>query len=70
MAVVDEENAKNLADPFACVRADTFQGTRGGIYLRDTQPALHGAAYKYLIVRFAANGEAIDIIPTNVVTLP
>jgi hypothetical protein len=59
-----------LLDPFTCIRADTFQGARGGIYLRDTQPALHGAAYKYLIVRFGANGEAIDIIPTNVVTLP
>ena len=65
-----------LTDPFFCVRADAdpINGpTYGpaGLYLRDTQPALKGASYKYLIVRFnKVNGEAIDIITTNVVTLP
>jgi hypothetical protein len=39
----------------------------GEIYLLDTQPVIAEARYLYLVVRFAANGEILEVIPTNAV---
>ena len=41
-----------------------------GLYLRDTQPVIKNARYRYLLVRFTPNGEVAQIIPTNEVTIP
>jgi hypothetical protein len=39
------------------------------LYLRDTQPVIKNARYRYLLVRFTPNGEVAQIIPTNEVTI-
>ena len=56
-----------IYDPFITV---TQQGLVGYIWLLDTQPQISGATYKYLIVRFGANREIEEIIPTNEVPVP
>ncbi len=35
------------------------------VFVRDTQPVIAGARYKYLLVRFRKNGEIAEVIPTN-----
>ncbi|HMJ91978.1 MAG TPA: hypothetical protein VK530_19305, partial [Candidatus Acidoferrum sp.] len=40
------------------------------VFLKDTQPAVSGASYKYLLVRFQRNGEIAEVIPTNEVDVP
>jgi hypothetical protein len=40
------------------------------IYVRDTQPFLVGATYRYFVVRFNAQREIDQIIPAGEVTLP
>jgi hypothetical protein len=37
---------------------------RNVLVLLDTQPVLFGARYRYLVVRFAGNGEIAEVIPT------
>jgi hypothetical protein len=39
-------------------------------FLKDTQPAVSGARYKYLVVRFQRNGEIAEVIPTNEMEVP
>ncbi|HTI72322.1 MAG TPA: hypothetical protein VMF06_20275 [Candidatus Limnocylindria bacterium] len=61
----------NLADPFFIAPQNDKQGSTvpGGslLYLLDTQPVLRGATYKYLVVRFGADGEPVEVIPTPTV---
>lgn len=65
-------NANNVAqtvihDPFVRAVPNT-QGSNvgtGAIYLLDTQPVLAEARYLYLVVRFGANGEVLEVVPTN-----
>jgi hypothetical protein len=40
------------------------------LFLKDTQPVISGASYKYLLVRFQRNGEIAEVIPTNEVDVP
>lgn len=40
------------------------------VFLRDTQPVISGARYRYLLVRFRKNGEIAEVIPTDVMEVP
>jgi hypothetical protein len=40
------------------------------LYVRDLQPVLFGATYRYFVVRFNAQREIDQIIPAGEVTLP
>jgi hypothetical protein len=56
-----------IYDPFVSLTANA------GIlfaWLLDTQPQISGARYKYLVVRFGANREIDQIIPSNPVEVP
>lgn len=62
-------------DPFIFpAPTETLPGTSSFIYdllIKDTQPVITGASYRYLIVRFdPVSKEIIEVIPTNTVTIP
>ena len=70
-------------DPFTIVVPDRLLATRhefdpgmpagNGItylYLRDQQPVLLGARYRYFVVRFKTNREVDYIIPAGEVEIP
>jgi hypothetical protein len=40
------------------------------LWLKDSQPQISGARYKYVLVRFKANREIDQLIPTNEVEVP
>lgn len=60
-----------IHDPFVRaaqnVEATNTVGDEGALYLLDTQPVIVGARYVYLMVRFAGNGEILEVIPSNLV---
>ena len=60
-----------IADPFL---TETYTSDNTGrflwFWLRDTQPQISGARYKYALVRFKPNHEIDQIIPTNDVEVP
>jgi hypothetical protein len=61
-----------LRDPFVGVfpRIDRESGAPVyDLFLLDTQPVITGARYGYLLVRFGANREIEEVIPTNEVEL-
>ncbi len=60
-----------LYDPYVLVeRAGAGVGT-GGFFLRDTQPIVRGARYRYSLVRFNRLGELAEVIPvTNDLEVP
>lgn len=59
-------------DPFVLLVGHEAPGsTLYDLMVKDTQPVISGARYRYLIVRFdPANKEIVEIIPTNVVDIP
>lgn len=60
-------------DPFVfvAVNTDQAQGNLYDLLMKDTQPVISGARYRYLIVRFDSNTREIaEIIPTNTVDIP
>ena len=62
-------------DPFLFVAPNTdMPGASSFLYdllIKDTQPVISGATYRYLIVRFdPVSKEIIEVIPTNTVTIP
>ena len=40
------------------------------MFVRDTQPVISGARYRYLLVRFKKNGEIAEVIPTEAMDVP
>ncbi len=54
----------------ALERSPDFQFLYTYLYLRDQQPVLLGARYRYFLVRFKANREVDYIIPTNEIEIP
>jgi hypothetical protein len=61
-----------LRDPYVAV-ADAMSGTSGQLefYLLDTQPAVAGETYRYLLLRFdAVTGEMTETIPAGELTFP
>ncbi len=40
------------------------------IHLKDTQPVISDARYRYLLVRFGRDGEIAEVIPTNEMEVP
>ena len=60
-----------IADPFLTETTSTDNSGRYLWYwLRDTQPQISGARYKYVIVRFRSDHEIDQVIPTNEVEVP
>lgn len=60
-----------FVDPFVDLRAVmTSAGTVIRIYLKDTQPAVQEAAYRYLLVKFSRLGEIESVHHTPAVTIP
>ena len=61
-----------LYDPFmtATYLADGVGGNYVYLWLRDTQPQISGASYKYVLMRFNDNREVEQSIPTNEATVP
>ncbi|NDV61055.1 hypothetical protein G0Q06_01180 [Puniceicoccales bacterium CK1056] len=62
-------------DPFIFVaQNEDIPGASSFIYdllMKDTQPVISGASYRYLIVRFdPVSKEIVEVIPTNTVTIP
>lgn len=56
-------NDRILFDPYVLVeRTGTGVGL-GGLFLRDTQPLIRGARYRYSLVRFNRLGEMAEVIP-------
>ena len=64
-----QEGAYNLIhDPFIAV-VERDKGEGYDICALDRQPVIAGAAYRYVIVRFGADGEMDRLIPTNIVEI-
>lgn len=61
-----------LYDPFMTATAvsDGNGGNYVYLWLRDTQPQISGARYKYLLVRFKPDREIDQIVPTTEVEVP
>jgi len=60
-------------DPFLMVETSATRDDRQwfDLLMKDTQPVISGAAYRYLIVRFdPVTMEIAEIIPTNTLTIP
>lgn len=63
--------AKAIHDPyfFLLPIPETANSTRAyHLYVKDTQPVVRGASYRYLVVRFDDSGEIAQIIPLETVT--
>jgi hypothetical protein len=66
----DERRAKVL-DPFIAIARSIDSNDDWGLYLLDTQPAMRGAKYQYLILRFNEVTKEMDrIIPAGSITVP
>jgi hypothetical protein len=61
----------SIYDPFILIHqtAEDLKNKKVGIYLKDTQGVIAGAAYRYTLVRFSENKEIDRIIPAGDVTL-
>lgn len=61
-----------IYDPFIdAVQTDPVnEPTQIGLFIRDTQGVVRGAAYTYLLVRFKPNGEIERVLKTNSVEIP
>ncbi len=64
-----------IQDPFVTATATTVNGSFATpailwLWLKDTQPQIAGARYRYVLVRFKANREIDQLIPTTEVVVP
>lgn len=60
-----------ILDPFVTSTTWTNGSSRVlSLWLLDTQPQISGARYKYVLVRFKANHEIDQLIPSNEVEVP
>lgn len=59
-----------LYDPFLELLLDPNKSSFYGLYVKDTQGAIRGAKYVYVLVRFKENGEIDRCIPTNELEIP
>jgi len=61
-----------ISDPFIAVTgANTGAGNAVYLWIRDTQPQISGASYKYILVHFDPVSHEIDqLIPSNEVQVP
>jgi len=61
-----------IADPFIAVTgANTGSGNEVYLWIRDTQPQISGASYKYILAHFDPVAHEIDqLIPSNVTQVP
>ena len=61
---------EGLYDPFLELLEDPDKSPVYGLYVKDTQGAIRGAKYVYVLVRFKSNGEIDRCIPTNELEIP
>ena len=61
---------EGLYDPFVNLLLDPDKSADYGLYVKDTQGAIRGAKYVYVLVRFKENGEIDRCIPTNELEIP
>jgi len=69
--VFQNQPAVAIYDPYFFVveAPETGQGSRAfHLYLKDTQPVIVNASYRYLVVRFDDSGEIAQVIPLPTVT--
>ncbi|PYJ00376.1 MAG: hypothetical protein DME25_20905 [Verrucomicrobia bacterium] len=64
-----------IHDPFVAATILTTVGTTATpvtllLWLKDTQPQISGASYRYVLVRFKANREIDQLAPSNEVEVP
>ena len=60
-----------IVDPFVtCTSSSDASHNYLYLWLLDTQPQISGARYKYVLVRFKANHEVDQLIPSNEVDVP
>lgn len=58
-----------IVDPFFELLLDPDEGHHG-VYVKDTQGAIRGATYRYVLVRFDDDGEIDRSFPTNDLFIP
>jgi len=63
IAIEGSGNITNLRDPFFSLWPQTFPNW--DLVLKDTQPVVVGARYRYAFVRFKENHEILEIIPVG-----
>lgn len=56
-------------DPYVFLIAEPEVTNGYHLFIKDTQPVIQGASYRYLIVRFDDKGEIVQVIPLNTVTV-
>ena len=61
---------EGLYDPFLELLENPQRLPLYGLYVKDTQGAIRGARYVYVLVRFKENGEIDRCIPTNELEIP
>ena len=60
-----------IHDPFVAVTTSGDNSTHNlWLWIKDTQPIIIGARYKYVLVRFKSNHEIDQLIPSNEVEVP
>ena len=59
-----------ILDPF--IAGTTYNDGNNNLYLwlKDNQPVISGARYKYILVHFNSNHEIDQLIPSNEVDVP
>ncbi len=63
-----------MVDPFLTVLDIPAIGAsqlnlKSPLLLKDTQPVLHRARYKYVFVQFGPDGEPVEVVPTRSVDI-
>lgn len=69
----DGSAATVVHDPFIAVQPKTAppaEGNNYDVFLLDRQPLIRGASYLYLLVRFGPDKEIVEVLATNLVTIP
>jgi len=69
-AVANDPSALIIPDRLLATGREHNADDGAYLYLRDQQPVLLGARYRYFVVRFKANREVDYIIPAGEVEIP
>ncbi len=67
--IIHGQAAKAVHDPYFFLINIPYARNAFHLYVKDTQPVIQGATYRYLVVRFDESGEIAQIIPLQSVTV-
>jgi hypothetical protein len=71
ISTVDTGVFVTIPDRLIALRRELYSGApRPILYLRDQQPVLYGARYRYFVVRFKPNREIDQVIPAGELEIP